>query len=118
MHALHNAFFWSQDFDRCIEHFESLVTKESNMRKRTGFRKLGLDATHRFAMFRNMVTSLIKHERIMTTVARGKEMRIFADRMITHAKKGDLHHRRIAGAFVREKPALVKLFEILGPRYQ
>lgn len=88
------------------------------MRKRTGFRKLGLDATHRLAMFRNMVTSLIKHERIMTTVARGKEMRIFADRMITHAKKGDLHHRRLAGAFVREKPALVKLFEILGPRYE
>jgi large subunit ribosomal protein L17 len=69
-------------------------------------------------MMRNMVTSLIKHERIMTTTAKAKELRKVADRMVTHAKKGDLHHRRIAGGVVREKAALVKLFEILGPRYQ
>ncbi len=53
----------------------------------------------------------------MTTVARAKEMRRFAEKMVTHAKKGNLHHRRLAGGFVREKPALVKLFEVLGPRY-
>ena len=88
------------------------------MRKRIPGRQLGVSATHRWAMMRNMVTSLIKHERIMTTVAKGKEMRRFAEKMVTHAKKGNLTHRRLAGAFVREKPALVKLFEILGPRYK
>eukprot|EP00981_Chlorochromonas_danica_P002669 scaffold521_cov177-Ochromonas_danica.AAC.23 len=88
------------------------------MRKRINFRQLGRDSEHRWAMLRNMVTSLIKHERIMTTTARAKELRRVADKMITHAKKGDLHHQRLAGAVVREKPALVKLFEILGPRYK
>lgn len=88
------------------------------MRKRIAFRKLGRDTTHRLAMMRNMVTSLIKHERIMTTTAKAKEMRIFAEKMVTHAKKGTLDHRRRAAAFVREKAAVVKLFEILGPRYQ
>lgn len=69
-------------------------------------------------MMRNMVTSLIKHERIMTTTAKAKELRRVADKMVTHAKKGGLHHYRLAGAVVREKPALVKLFEIIGPRYE
>lgn len=87
------------------------------MRKRNLIKQLGFDDTHRRAMLRNMVTSLIKHERIMTTVARAKVMRRFAEKMVTHAKKGNLTHRRLAAGFVREKPALVKLFEILGPRY-
>jgi large subunit ribosomal protein L17 len=65
-----------------------------------------------------MVTSLIKHERIMTTTAKAKELRKVAERMVTHAKKGGQHHYRIAGGVVRERAALVKLFEILGPRYQ
>ncbi len=69
-------------------------------------------------MFRNMVTSLIKHERIMTTTQKAKELRKCADRMVTHAKKGNLLHRRLAGAYVREQVAMIKLFEILGPRYK
>ena len=80
-------------------------------------RKLSKDSEHRWAMLRNMVTSLIYHERIKTTTPKAKELRRVADKMVTHAKKGDLHNRRLAGAVVREKAALVKLFEILGPRY-
>ena len=69
-------------------------------------------------MLRNMVTSLIHHERITTTSAKAKELRRVAEKMITHAKVGNLHHRRLAAAVVRERSAVVKLFEILGPRYQ
>lgn len=83
-----------------------------------GFRKLGMDGDHRWAMLRNMVTSLIHHERIMTTTPRAKELRRVAEQMVTHAKEGSLHHRRLAGGVVREKSAVVKLFEILGPRYK
>jgi large subunit ribosomal protein L17 len=64
-----------------------------------------------------MVTSLIHHERIMTTVPRAKDLKRLADRMITHAKVGSLHHRRLAAEVVQENSAVVKLFEILGPRY-
>jgi len=64
-----------------------------------------------------MVTSLIKHERIETTVAKAKELRHVADKVVGHAKKGDIHNRQLAARIVREKPALTKLFEILGPRY-
>lgn len=88
------------------------------MRKGTKLRQLGRDCEHRWAMLRNMVTSLIKHERIMTTTARAKELRRVAEKLVTHAKGGSLHERRLAGEVVREKPALLKLFEILGPRYQ
>lgn len=87
------------------------------MRKRITFRQLGRDSEHRWAMLRNMVTSLIKHERIMTTTARAKELRRVAEKMVTHAKKGTVHNRRLAASVIQEKPALVKLFEILGPRY-
>lgn len=104
---------------RCFTFFLSWSSNQSasKMRKRNLIKQLGFDDTHRRAMLRNMVTSLIKHERIMTTVARAKVMRRFAEKMVTHAKKGNLTHRRLAAGFVREKPALVKLFEILGPRY-
>ncbi|CAM9174880.1 unnamed protein product, partial [Ectocarpus fasciculatus] len=88
------------------------------MRKRVGFRKLGRDSAHRWAMLRNMVTSLIHHERIMTTTAKAKELRKVADNMVTYAKKGLPRHRTLASAVVREKSAVVKLFEILGPRYK
>jgi large subunit ribosomal protein L17 len=64
-----------------------------------------------------MVTSLIHHERIMTTTPKAKELRRVAEKMVTHAKKGNLHHRRLAAAVVRERSAVVKLFDILGPRY-
>jgi large subunit ribosomal protein L17 len=88
------------------------------MRKRIKYRQLNMDAEHRWAMLRNMVTSLIKHERIMTTTAKAKELRRVAEKMVTHAKIGTLHHRNLAGAVVRERPALTKLFHILGPRYE
>lgn len=79
--------------------------------------RLGRDAPHRVAMLKNMVTSLIYHERIKTTTPKAKELRKMADKMITYAKKGDLHNRRLASTYIKEKAALVKLFEILGPRY-
>lgn len=87
------------------------------MRKGQNFRQLGRDPEHRWAMLRNMVTSLIKHERIITTTARAKELRRVADHMVTYAKKANLHSRRLALGVVREKPMVTKLFEILGPRY-
>ena len=66
------------------------------------------------AMLRNMVTSLIHHERIITTTPKAKELRRVAEKMITHAKIGSLHQRRLAAGVVQEKSAVVKLFEILG----
>merc|ERR1712129_438929 len=68
-------------------------------------------------MLKNMVTSLIKHERIQTTLPKAKELRYMADKVITHAKKGNLHNKRLASKLVMEKPALEKLFTVLGPRY-
>jgi large subunit ribosomal protein L17 len=74
-------------------------------------------SAHRWAMLRNMVTSLIHFERITTTTPRAKELRRLADTMVTHAKKGTLHNRRLAAGVVRDNAALVKLFDIIGPRY-
>lgn len=73
--------------------------------------------SHRWAMMRNMVTSLIYHERIMTTTPRAKELRKLADNLISHAKANTQHRHRLAAAIVREKGAMVKLTQILGPRY-
>merc|ERR1711862_377401 len=87
-------------------------------KKRKAFRQLSRTSSHKWAMLRNMVTSLIKYDRIKTTLPKAKELRYVADKMITHAKKGDLHNRRLAARVVREKPALTRLFEILGPRYE
>lgn len=74
--------------------------------------------SHRLAMLRNMVTSFIYHERIRTTVPRAKELRKLADNMVTLAKKGTPHHQRQAQSVIRENGAVVKLFEVLGPRYK
>jgi large subunit ribosomal protein L17 len=68
-------------------------------------------------MLRNMVTSLIHHERIMTTTARAKMLTPIADKLVTQAKAGTIHNRRLAAKVVREPAAVVKLFDILGPRY-
>lgn len=87
------------------------------MKKRIAFRKLGRTSSHRWAMLRNMVTSLIKHECIHTTIHKARELQYVVDKVIGYARKGSLHHRRLAGRIVREKKELVKLFEILGPRY-
>jgi large subunit ribosomal protein L17 len=87
------------------------------MKKRIKFRKLNRAPAHKWSMLRNMVSSLIEHERIVTTVPKAKEMRSLADKMVTLAKGKDLHCRRRAATVVRGDTTLTKLFEILGPRY-
>jgi len=88
------------------------------MRHGVSGRKLNRSTSHRSAMFRNMVTSLLKEERIYTTVPKAKEMRRWAEWMITLGKHGDLHARRQALRTVREKSVVYKLFEELAQRYQ
>jgi len=88
------------------------------MRHGKSGRKLYRTSSHRMAMFRNMVTSLLQHERIYTTVPKAKEMRRWAEWMITLGKRGDLHARRQALAVIREKRTVYKLFQDLAPRYQ
>jgi len=87
------------------------------MRHRKTGLKLNRTASHRDAMFRNMVTSLFKHQRIQTTDAKAKELRRWVDRLITLAKRGDLHARRQALAIVREKDVVHKLFEDAPNRF-
>jgi len=79
--------------------------------------RLGRNTSHREAMIRNMVTSLLAHERIVTTAAKAKEVRKVADKMITLAKRGDLHARRQALAVVRDKAVVAKLFDKLRADY-
>src|SRR5512145_15962 len=81
-------------------------------------RKLGRTSSHREAMFRNMVTSIIKHESIRTTDTVAKEVRKLADKMITLGKKGDLHARRQALSIVRDKDMVGKLFGELTERFR
>lgn len=87
------------------------------MRHGKGTAKLGMKSQHRRATLANMVCSLIIHNQIRTTVAKAKEARRWADRMVTLAKKGDLHHRRRAQSFLRQKPAVKKLFAEIGPQF-
>ena len=87
------------------------------MRHRKAGLKLNRTPSHRHAMFRNMVTSLLKHERIRTTEAKAKEIRRWADQLITLAKRGDLHARRRALSIVREKEVVHKLFEHADERF-
>lgn len=87
------------------------------MRHNVSGRKLSRDTAHRKALLRNLVTSLLEHERIETTLAKAKELRIEADRMITLAKKGDLHARRMALAFIRDKRMVQKLFGEIKDRF-
>ena len=87
------------------------------MRHRKGGTVLGRDTAHRKAMFRNMVTSLLEHERIETTDAKAKEVRRIADRMITLGKQQTVAARRRARAFVRTDAAVAKLFAEVAPRF-
>jgi len=80
------------------------------MRHRKSGRKLGRTSSHRDAMFRNMVTSLFEHERIVTTREKAKELRPIAEKMISLAKRGDLHARRQALSYIRSKDIVEKLF--------
>ncbi len=88
------------------------------MRHRKKGRKLNRTASHRRAMLRNMATSLFLHERVETTTAKAKELRPYAERLITLAKRGDLHARRLAAAKVRDRAVVGKLFDDIGPRFQ
>ncbi len=87
------------------------------MRHRKSGVKLNRTTSHRQAMFRNMVTSLLKHDRIKTTDAKAKELRRWADRIVTLAKRGDLHARRLAMSIVREKEVVHKIFEEAPQRF-
>ena len=87
------------------------------MRHRKHTAKLGMKSQHRRATLANLVCSLIEHSQIRTTVAKAKEARRYADKMVTLAKKGSLHHRRQALAFLRHKPAVAKLFSELGKQH-
>ncbi len=80
-------------------------------------RKLGRTSSHRKAMLRNLVTSLIEHEAVKTTDAKAKEARSLAEKMITLAKRGDLHARRQALEVLRGKKAVAKLFDTIAPRF-
>ncbi len=80
-------------------------------------RKLGRPTDHRLALLRNQVTELLRHERIVTTEAKAKEVRGLAEKMITLAKRNDLSARRRALAFLYDKKVVRKLFNELGPRY-
>lgn len=80
--------------------------------------KLGRTTSHRKAMLRTMVTSLLKHERIKTTDIKAKELRKVAEKMITLGKRGDLHARRQAAGYVREREIVGKLFGELSARYR
>jgi large subunit ribosomal protein L17 len=88
------------------------------MKHRNTGRRLGRTTPHRKAMVRNMVTSLLEHERIVTTTPKAKEVRKVADKMITLAKRGDLHARRQALAVIRDAKVVGKLFEKLRDEYQ
>lgn len=87
------------------------------MRHRKSGRKLGRNTSHRKAMMRNMVTSLFAHEKITTTDARAKELRKLAEKLITLAKRGDLHARRLVSEVVSDRKVVGKLFEQVAPRY-
>jgi len=87
------------------------------MKHNVAGRKLGRNASHRKAMLRNMVTSLLEHERIVTTVPKAKEARRVAEKMITLGKRGDLHARRQAMTYIRSKAVVAKLFDDLSEQY-
>lgn len=82
------------------------------------YRKLGRESAHRNLMLRNLVTSLLKNGKIQTTEARAKEARKLAEKMITLGKRGDLHARRQAMAFITEETVVKNLFDEIAPKYQ
>ena len=87
------------------------------MRHGIAHRKLNRTTTHRKAMLANMAASLIEHEQIITTLPKAKELAPFMDKLITLAKRGDLHGRRLAQSRVRNETQVKKLFDVLGGRY-
>ena len=88
------------------------------MRHGNAHRKLNRKHEHRRAMFANMAVALIKHEQIVTTLPKAKDLRPIVEKLVTLGKRGDLHARRQAIAQIRDIPMVKKLFDVLGPRYQ
>lgn len=88
------------------------------MRHRKSGRKFGRTSAHRNSMFRNMTASLVEHELIKTTLPKAKELRRVAEPLITLAKKDSVANRRLAFSRLRDKEAVAKLFNELGPRYE
>ncbi|MGH6653350.1 MAG: 50S ribosomal protein L17 [Sphingopyxis sp.] len=88
------------------------------MRHKSGGRKLQRTSAHRTAMFRNMSASLIKHEQIMTTVAKAKELRPYVEKLVTLAKRGGLANRRLAQSRLLDETQLKKLFDTIAERYK
>jgi len=87
------------------------------MRHRKAGRQLGRNSSHRRALFRNLVTSLLRHERIETTEAKGKEIRAIADKMVTLGKQGDLSARRQVAAYLLDPKLVARLFSELAPLF-
>jgi large subunit ribosomal protein L17 len=87
------------------------------MRHRAKGRQLSRTSEHRRALLNNMATSLFKHDRVTTTEAKAKELRPFAEKLITLARRGDLHARRLAGRKIKDREVLGRLFSELGPRF-
>ncbi len=88
------------------------------MRHGIAGRKLSVTSSHRIAMFRNMATSLLKHEQITTTLPKAKELRPYVERIITLGKRGGLHARRQALAQIRDEKIVAKLFGEIAERYK
>jgi len=88
------------------------------MRHRVGGRKLQRTSSHRAALFRNMAAALIKHEQIVTTLPKAKDLRPIVEKLVTLGKRGDLHARRQAIAQLRDLDTVKKLFDTIGPRYK
>lgn len=88
------------------------------MRHGKAHRKLNRKHEHRGAMFSNMAAALIKHEQIVTTLPKAKDLKRVIDKYITLAKRGDLNSRRLAAARLRDEDQVKKLFDVLGPRYK
>jgi len=87
------------------------------MRHNAGYRKLGRTKEHRKALLRNLATDLFRHERLTTTLPKAKELRPYAERLITMARRDDLHSRRMVLALVHDKGVVKKMFDTLGPRF-
>src|SRR3954466_8879308 len=88
------------------------------MRHGNAHRKLNRKAEHRRAMFANMAASLIRHEQIVTTLPKAKDLRPIVEKLVTLGKRGDLHARRLAVAEIRDIAMVKKLFDVIGPRYK
>jgi large subunit ribosomal protein L17 len=87
------------------------------VRHRNKGKRLSRTSTHRRALLRNLATSLFRHERVETTTTKAKELRPYAERLITLARRGDVHARRVAGRKIQDRDVLGKLFDDIAPRY-